>query len=188
MESLDVIQLFELSRVDHEIWQKWPRQINETWSHLLIVPRVDFDAMLFFVAPYVVDTWDRDDVAYVLLNRGRKLFAVANGILCGCYAGVSSRDAAREALKDWADHTLSPFTTVCEKDSPDPANPRIYQTVSLAAGIVRPLTVQTNPIGHERRCHDCGAIAWHRDNVERDVQCRRCGSMDTRRIQSAEGA
>lgn len=37
---------------------------------------------------------------------------------------------------------------------------------------------------HERRCHDCGNVADHEDNVTPYVNCKKCGSQDTRAIKS----
>lgn len=33
---------------------------------------------------------------------------------------------------------------------------------------------------HHRRCHDCGAINLHNDNITPEVCCKRCRSQDTR--------
>ena len=33
---------------------------------------------------------------------------------------------------------------------------------------------------HRRTCHNCGNVAWHRDNVTPYVVCESCGSQDTR--------
>ena len=33
---------------------------------------------------------------------------------------------------------------------------------------------------HYRRCHDCGAINKHTDNIAPEVCCKRCKSQDTR--------
>jgi DNA-directed RNA polymerase subunit RPC12/RpoP len=35
---------------------------------------------------------------------------------------------------------------------------------------------------HERKCRDCGNVAVHEDNVTPWVNCRACGSQDTRLI------
>lgn len=35
---------------------------------------------------------------------------------------------------------------------------------------------------HKRRCHDCGRVAYHADNVGPHVCCAKCGSQDTRLI------
>lgn len=35
---------------------------------------------------------------------------------------------------------------------------------------------------NKRKCHDCGNVAWHEDNVTPYVNCRKCGSQDTRLI------
>ena len=35
---------------------------------------------------------------------------------------------------------------------------------------------------HLRKCHDCGNVAYHADSVAPYVKCRKCGSMDTRKV------
>jgi DNA-directed RNA polymerase subunit RPC12/RpoP len=35
---------------------------------------------------------------------------------------------------------------------------------------------------HQRRCHDCGNVAWHKMRVFPYVECFMCGSQDTRDI------
>ena len=35
---------------------------------------------------------------------------------------------------------------------------------------------------HERRCHDCGNVAWHKERVSPYVNCFSCGSADTREV------
>lgn len=37
---------------------------------------------------------------------------------------------------------------------------------------------------HFRRCFDCGAINEHEDNVVPHVNCKRCGSQDTRQMKN----
>ena len=41
---------------------------------------------------------------------------------------------------------------------------------------------------HERKCHDCGNVAQHEDNVVPWVLCSKCGSQDTRRTKRPEPA
>lgn len=33
---------------------------------------------------------------------------------------------------------------------------------------------------HERKCFDCGNVAWHASKVAPYVNCKKCGSQDTR--------
>ncbi len=33
---------------------------------------------------------------------------------------------------------------------------------------------------HERKCHDCGNVAVHQDNITPEVLCKKCRSQDTR--------
>ncbi len=40
---------------------------------------------------------------------------------------------------------------------------------------------------HERRCHDCGNVAIHADNIAPEVCCKKCGSQDTRWTRKAVG-
>jgi DNA-directed RNA polymerase subunit RPC12/RpoP len=35
---------------------------------------------------------------------------------------------------------------------------------------------------HQRKCHDCGNVAEHQDNVVPHVLCKKCGSQDTRLV------
>lgn len=35
---------------------------------------------------------------------------------------------------------------------------------------------------HYRKCHACGNVARHADNVAPYVDCRQCGSRDTRKV------
>lgn len=35
---------------------------------------------------------------------------------------------------------------------------------------------------HKRACFACGNMAMHEDNYGEKVKCKKCGSMDTRRI------
>jgi len=35
---------------------------------------------------------------------------------------------------------------------------------------------------HKRKCWSCGQLAWHVDCVSPYVECRACGSADTRRV------
>jgi ribosomal protein S27E len=37
---------------------------------------------------------------------------------------------------------------------------------------------------HERKCWDCGNIAVHQDNIVPEVNCKKCGSQDTRRLKT----
>ena len=37
------------------------------------------------------------------------------------------------------------------------------------------------PTVHQRKCWDCGNLAWHADMMTPYVLCRKCGSQDTRR-------
>lgn len=36
------------------------------------------------------------------------------------------------------------------------------------------------PSLHQRKCHECGEVHWHADNVAPYVLCPNCGSQDTR--------
>lgn len=38
------------------------------------------------------------------------------------------------------------------------------------------------PTLNKRECHDCGNVAWHADARTPYVNCRKCGSQDTRLI------
>ena len=38
------------------------------------------------------------------------------------------------------------------------------------------------PTVHWRKCHDCGTIQLHADNIAPYVDCRKCGSRDTRKV------
>jgi len=35
---------------------------------------------------------------------------------------------------------------------------------------------------HVRECYKCGDITLHKDNYGEYVKCKKCGSMDTRRL------
>ena len=41
---------------------------------------------------------------------------------------------------------------------------------------------------HYRRCHDCGDIAYHVDNVIPYLTCTKCSSSETRRIKAGENS
>ena len=38
------------------------------------------------------------------------------------------------------------------------------------------------PTVHWRKCHDCGTIQLHAENISPYVNCRKCGSRDTRKV------
>lgn len=40
------------------------------------------------------------------------------------------------------------------------------------------------PSVHLRKCHDCGNLAYHADNVTPQVLCKKCGSQDTRKVKA----
>jgi len=47
---------------------------------------------------------------------------------------------------------------------------------------VNVLTVDLPPTVHWRKCHDCGTIQLHADNIAPYVNCRKCRSQDTRKV------
>lgn len=39
---------------------------------------------------------------------------------------------------------------------------------------------------HQRRCHDCGGVHWHKDSRVPYVLCPECGSQDTRMVREIQ--
>ena len=66
-------------------------------------------------------------------------------------------------------------TMQAELDAKDVLIARLRQTVGA-------LNSDMPPTVHWRKCHDCGTIQLHADNITPYVLCRKCGSQDTRRI------
>ena len=57
-----------------------------------------------------------------------------------------------------------------------------YQRDNTALLVERNKMLSDMPTVHKRKCHYCGNIAWHADNITPYVLCRKCGSQDTRKI------
>lgn len=60
--------------------------------------------------------------------------------------------------------------------------PRVTNGYEVLLGHFRSL-LRAAPNAHRRQCRECMAVEWHIDSVTPCVNCRHCGSQDTRRIQ-----